>query len=512
MSAQQGSSIRFECSSCGGRVKVPPGQAGQKCQCPKCSAEIVAPGEADQQPARSGQVIEDDFFAEDFVAQPAPAPIQAPTQTQSQEKAQYRAEPDAPPAQESPASQPSESKTSRQAPRKSSSAVAQTQQQEFGIECWLCGTRMYATLDQVGKKVKCPDCHSMVMVNVPKKPPEPTQHREREDQDEFGLSEPVERPPNEYLPREELAPDSVDSPASAKPAPEEASSPRPTGNAMVDMARGVMAKAEAEVEAEERARPKLPEQPFKTDVLSFLLDAAGAARWVVLTLMGHAFVASLHGAFALAGGGGMQQFLAVFLSVIVIGLGVAFALLASACSIAIVQDTTNGYDKIEQWPGVNIGEWMFDGFYVINSLLAAVAPGALPVYLLSSNETAIYAGTLTGVALFPILLLSAFEQASPLGFASPAIWKSLGARTSRWLKFYLLSAGLAVLGVGAGWLMATDSFFLWGLSTAILSAIAMVYFRLLGRLAWCLSEENAPATTTDAKTSDTKPADSDSQR
>ena len=50
VSSQPSSSIRFSCPQCGGNVKVPPQQAGHKCRCPRCDADIIAPGGAPAAP------------------------------------------------------------------------------------------------------------------------------------------------------------------------------------------------------------------------------------------------------------------------------------------------------------------------------------------------------------------------------------------------------------------------------------------------------------------------------
>lgn len=508
MTAQQGSSLRFDCPSCGGRVKVPPSQAGQTCQCPKCNAKIVAPGKPDQQPERSQQAVDDDFFAEAPVAQPTPAPVRSHVQAKSQQKTESRASREPPRSAQTGAEKAAQNEAKPAPPPQQ-----RTERLEFGIECGLCATRLYATLDQVGKTLNCPDCHSKVLVKAPKKLPEPARNNEWDEEGDFQLSEPVERPKSEYIPEEGMASDSADEAAGVKVDAKAAPRPSPAGNIVADTARQTMAKAEAEVEATERAKPVLPDQPFKTDILSFFFDPATGARWLVLTLMGHGFVAALGLAWALAHGGGIQQFGAVFLSVIVVGLGLGYMLLASACSVAIIQDTANGYDKIEQWPGANISEWMLDGFFVINSLLASASPGALAMCAgVMSGWNAVFAGTATTVAFFPILVLSALEQASPLGFASPAIWKSLRAARPRWVKFYLLSAGLAIVGLLAGSLLATANFFLSGLSCAALTAIGMVYFRLLGRLAWCISEPESLPSAAPGKESDAPTAESDAEQ
>src|SRR5690606_1124518 len=41
----------------------------------------------------------------------------------------------------------------------------------IGFNCRLCGTRMYAPPDLVGRKSKCPDCHTLTIIPPPPEPP-----------------------------------------------------------------------------------------------------------------------------------------------------------------------------------------------------------------------------------------------------------------------------------------------------------------------------------------------------
>jgi len=582
VTGQQSSSVRFECPSCGGRVKVPPGQAGQKCRCPKCNAEILAPSPAGQETRETHQAFEDDFFSESATGGPAPVPTQSPPNTdvaipspppaqgvlgvqQASEDdllsgratelpvraptksppnpevaipspppaqgvlgVQQASEDDffldsesallasapartppqpgpqhrdvAPPPEERAASPPKvEAGQGQAASKRAKSPAAPNTRQEFGIECMVCGTRMYATLDQVGKQLKCPDCHSKVLVKAPKKPVESAPVYESDDGD-FKLSPPVEVPRPAHLPQEDVLPDrdddSADTGHADGPAKQKMPRERLTGNAIRDNARDTMAKAQAEVDEEEQAKPKMPDQPFKTGMISFLFDAAAILRLVLLTLAGHTAVASLVGAFSMASGGPVQQFAAIFLFVVVGVLGLISLFTASACCVVIIQETANGYDKMEQWPGLNIGDWMMDALYVFNSLFASVAVGVLPCLLVATTEATMLVGAVTGTALFPVFVLSAMEEGSPLGFASRPMWQSLRTASQIWLKFYLLSVALAFGGILAVYLLTVSlagaGGFLYGaFFSAILVAIGMIYCRLLGRLAWLLSEQAA---------------------
>ena len=112
-------------------MKVPPGQAGQKCRCARCNAEVLAPASAGHEAPATPQARRGDRAAEG-PARPADVPVAKPP----------------PPAIRPP--------------------------QEFGFECWLCRSRLYARPEQIGQEVTCPDCHSKNAVKTPKaqaKPP-----------------------------------------------------------------------------------------------------------------------------------------------------------------------------------------------------------------------------------------------------------------------------------------------------------------------------------------------------
>jgi len=70
---------------------------------------------------------------------------------------------------------------------------------QFSIECHLCGSLLYGRVSQVGTKIKCHDCHSMVEVPKPKVEPTPIepqrQAKDESEDDGYRLSEPVKLEP-----------------------------------------------------------------------------------------------------------------------------------------------------------------------------------------------------------------------------------------------------------------------------------------------------------------------------
>ena len=87
------------------------------------------------------------------------------------------------------------------------------------------------------------------------------------------------------------------------------------------------------------------------------------------------------------------------------------------------------------------------------------------------------------LVLSPLLLIASLETGFPLNFASGPVLRSLTSATHHWLRFFLLSFGLAVAAVVAWQLRRLESFLLNFFASLAVVAIAMIYFRMLGRLA-----------------------------
>ena len=95
--------------------------------------------------------------------------------------------------------------------------------------------------------------------------------------------------------------------------------------------------------------------------------------------------------------------------------------------------------------------------------------------------------------LFPFVLLTLLERSSLFNLFSPKIAGSLFVNLWAWLLFYVQS----VLLLAALLLVAMPSSRVLGTLSAVVigpwfTAILMVYFRLVGRLAWQVSGERVP--------------------
>ena len=183
---------------------------------------------------------------------------------------------------------------------------------------------------------------------------------------------------------------------------------------------------------------------------------------------------------------------------------------AAASMLAILIDTAHGCDRIENWPSAHVGEWLAESFFIDQQCLPRPRAGdALGEVFGAAAVRLEYSLPASVAVLFPILLLSMLEADSPMMPFSVAVWRSMATSWRAWAVFYLESAALVALAVflwpilavpSAAGLVGVDTLadlrhFLLSAplpsvvgmlgASALVVAILMIYFRLLGRLAWC---------------------------
>ncbi len=177
---------------------------------------------------------------------------------------------------------------------------------------------------------------------------------------------------------------------------------------------------------------------------------------------------------------------------------------ASAVFLTILRDTAAGNDEIYDWPSAHWLDWIADAFYLLESLVVCAVADLGLAWLLSADLPG-KAFLMLGcpAVLFPLTLLTMLENESPLLPVSLPVWRTLITRPGAWALFYLESL---VLLVATG-VVATvteiageprgvvgfpfDGGFWWAISIGplVLVAVLLIYFRLLGRLAWYCGQE-----------------------
>jgi hypothetical protein len=317
----------------------------------------------------------------------------------------------------------------------------------------------------------------MVLVKPPAaKPP---QQVVEEDGDEFQLSEPIERPDSSML--------QIDLEKIERELDEETedywdgSPPKPMQEVIREQTRGWLDRARAEGEKRKQTAATRPARGLSlSGIFTFLADPQAVFRLILLACMLTVIIWILKASMILG-------------VITVFPLSLIFLGLASVQWLAILQDTANGEPRVQNWPGAAFFDWMMEIFYVVNCIFVSGTPGVLLGQLLAcggaSPLASVFVGLITIYALFPVLLLSTLEEGSPIGMASAKVWTSLITAYRAWAWFYLISAGLLLLAAGSLLLLLNAPFFLLQLLVAAVPAlISMLYFRLLGRLDWCLAE------------------------
>lgn len=370
----------------------------------------------------------------------------------------------------------------------------------MGIDCRLCGSRMYVRRRQIGTTVKCPDCHSPVVVKAPpkRKASLPDEFAEA---DLYKMSEPVELPSAMYVPAAARAEGAAAGRPPAAGTPAGAGSPGAGGTAMQQAARLLLEKAKREQEEEEAEERERSPERFTDGLLAFFADQHALIRLCLLAAWFDLASLLLRWATGMTVSKTASAILAEATSLVAtaaLGLvGLTFLATAAACGLALVQDSSNGLRKIENWPGVNFFKWPREVRYLVSAGVLAALPGAavgIVLGLAGVTGTVVYTAAASFVGLFPPMLLSMFDSNSALAPFSRETWGNIGQRPDPWKLTYLITSVVAIGGL-IGLVVSLISSFLVGFAGAVaMVACMMLYFRTVGRLMCFLAgRDEAPA-------------------
>jgi hypothetical protein len=168
---------------------------------------------------------------------------------------------------------------------------------------------------------------------------------------------------------------------------------------------------------------------------------------------------------------------------------IALVYLASAYGMTILRETSCGSDVIGDWPNPLALDDVGQCFYVFNSLFLTVGPCMLAAPLWSRMGVPLLWAIGGGIGLLFPVLLSMLVGDSPLQLLSIRVWRSLLREGFAWIGFYVVTvaAALAVAALEIALWRRTG----WAVDIAVTGVVAavgwMIYFRLVGRLAWLLS-------------------------
>jgi DNA-directed RNA polymerase subunit M/transcription elongation factor TFIIS len=485
--------IAIICPVCGTRMYATSHQAGQTMICPDCleSVMVEPPTKPEPEPPQpvppapknaprqvpspeSGSQQEDD--AEDFkLSEPIELPRARLIPKSIDDLLHAQPQPKSPTKKKSP-SQPTSSDSLRDArvveppgenPPKEHREPQEKQPEDaqFAFKCQVCDTRMYATPDEIGYTKTCPDCYSEVLVKRPTKKVADKINVLEQEGDDFAIDAAADL----AVYREKYG---------------EGRDP----NADPSTPVGLMEKARQAQLERERKEPKLPAKPLWTGVLRFLLEPGMIARSLMLILFLSIVIILPLQAIRWMAGDGTSQFTAVIAFVVTVVLLLFWYAYFSATSLFVLQQSADGHDRFEDWPDAEISEWIVEGVYVLAAIFYALAPGIGLGVLWN-----LAGGTITGrlwlaaislFVMFPVVQLSLLEGTTLTSFLTRPIMVSLREHFGLWLIFYAETGCLVLLMVVLQLLLPLGV----NVSTIMAATIwmfgVMIYFRLLGRLAW----------------------------
>jgi hypothetical protein len=364
------------------------------------------------------------------------------------------------------------------------SELIASQPKYIPVNCRLCGTLMHATEPQIGNKLTCPDCGSQTVVSPPAGFRTPRNVLVPDDE-AYQLDE--NRPPPERPPVVPIATGGLlyEQEREAELAREESLK-----------ARGKAPRTKTDV----RGRPILPRFPLITGILSFLLSPGVPIRWVTLSALGIIWCAmGLFGFGEVGAAGGTLGQMAAIGGVCSIAftciVGCLWMMALASSFVAIVIESSEGNDRVHHWPPMSTGDWFIDLLRVLLAAFVSAFPGWLAAQFLAPTSAAQLLMIAAGAVIsFPIILLSQLELDSPFAVLSAQVLRSWVKCPVSWIVLYMESALLVAAGVWAAQ-------YAGGIFTSLLTILplsvlaAIVYARLLGRLAWVLAEELSTADT-----------------
>jgi hypothetical protein len=242
----------------------------------------------------------------------------------------------------------------------------------------------------------------------------------------------------------------------------------------------------------------MPRVPLVTGALRMIYTEEIIARWILLSLV-LGFAGQFLAESLLTPIQGMAE--AIKLVFVAIGGGLVLTWLAIGAPliVAIVGESSDGEDKLNQPPKLLAFDWFNELFSVVmaGSLAGLCGLGAWHLAQLMQLGQVISTAIVVAVVLIvlPFALLSTLLESTPFGVVSPRLLSSLGRCAGAWLLFYVETFAVAALTGVAAWAIVLwlqpgqgdESTVVWFVGPIAIAAL-LVQMRLLGRLAWWISE------------------------
>jgi hypothetical protein len=249
-------------------------------------------------------------------------------------------------------------------------------------------------------------------------------------------------------------------------------------------------------------RPRLPDRPFLTGTWAFPFSPGVRGRTLLLAVLACVVgVLARESLRLMASTDGRLSFLGAMFTVLTVFAVVIWFAVAAACALAIIGDTASGCDRIVRWPDAAFLDWIGETFVVATGVGISVAPLVGLAWVSREFGSPSDGGVPVGFFfLFPVVLLSLLENGALFDVVSLPLLRTFWVAPGGWGRFYLstailllAAATIVLLAIPAG-----GGGQPWGIvAIAVVSVMSslvwLIYFRLLGRLAWFCADRTAAA-------------------
>lgn len=351
---------------------------------------------------------------------PAPKPTPKPPQASS------------PPGAPAPKTPTSSAPKAQEPPATSKPPASKPADREYSINCQVCKSILSVQASQVGKQIRCPDCHSMVKV-----PPPP-------------IKKPVQSTPIDQL-------------ASVDLAPVEATDPRTAGGASLNT-KAMLNKASKEIERErdeiEAVSGAFDSKEWLSRTFGFLSDSRLVWSLVLLGLATAVcfYIGSTYGDLLVTHNANRvarrvtrtiattpEQYSTMLYRLVtgVVNLLVTLPIIATfILAVAIIPKAANRLKRIDPWPlmnhlrqyaapaGVAAAVWYF-AHLIGHTLSTPLAILKMPVTIQEA-----FAEFVPWLIL-PVVYLSMLESQSHKQPFSQSIYRSIAAKPDAWGAMYM---------------------------------------------------------------------------
>ncbi len=462
-------SINVKCPLCNAKFAVPRSAAGSRVACPHCSGQVKIAGTTPVTNDDDAWLRLDHDLPDPSTKQPKPDAIDASGYGNFDL-------PDLPPVAPEPFRQVPVSKSTSLPPLSEAdldalsglandndqqSAPVKTVRQpdllptdSFRLKCPTCESMTYAKMAQVGKKIRCHDCHSTFTV-----PPPPKAKVKYEPDMESAKT---------YAFQD--SGDGNDYKRAADPFQKSAA------DYLRDAEKYVDSKPD-----DDWTVPSIGD--WFIGVFGIFRDVSVIGYWAFLTA-----IAAIPAAIAL-------QYSSAVLVMVMFAGGLFYTGLLVVHGFAIMQSVANEEERVTEWPVVDFWAWIGPLFVAVAALVVAAGPSwMLGQYFFGLSLMTTTMAMASLYLLYPFVLLSMLNEQSVLVPFSVVVSKSVTRSSEQWGVLYL-SAGIVFFALFMIYMVAFTAISVVTTTLAIAATVAAVfiYFGLIGRLAFSIGHAiNAP--------------------